>query len=79
MAKGFVYTTAFIDVFSSKIVGWTINKMCIQLCLCALKDVIHRYGKPEMINSYLGSVCTSIAWTDNLKKEGIRISMDSKG
>ena len=48
MAKGFMYMTAFIDVYSRKIVGWGIsNSMSRKWCLEVLKDAIHRYGKPE--------------------------------
>ncbi len=38
MAKGFMYMTAFIDVYSRKIVGWGIsNSMSKQWCLSVLK------------------------------------------
>jgi putative transposase len=80
MAKGFMYMTAYIDVYSRKIVGWGIsNSMSKQWCLEVLKDAISRYGKPEIINSDQGSQYTSSAWTNYLEKEGIRISMDGKG
>jgi putative transposase len=80
MAKGFMYMTAYIDVYSRKIVGWGIsNSMSKQWCLEVLKDAISKYGKPEIINSDQGSQYTSSAWTNYLEKEGIRISMDGKG
>jgi putative transposase len=80
MAKGFMYMTAFIDVYSRKIVGWGIsNSMSKQWCLEVLKDAISRYGKPEIINSDQGSQYTSSAWTNYLEKQEIRISMDGKG
>ena len=80
MAKGFMYMTAFIDVYSRKIVGWGIsNSMSKQWCLDVLNDAIARHGKPEIINSDQGSQYTSFAWTNFLEKEGIRISMDGKG
>ena len=72
--------TAFIDVYSRKIVGWGIsNSMSKQWCLDVLKDAISRHGKPEIINSDQGSQYTSFAWTNHLEKEGIKISMDGKG
>jgi len=80
MARGFMYMTAFIDVYSRKIVGWGIsNSMSKQWCLDVLNDAIARHGKPEIINSDQGSQYTSFAWTNYLEKENIRISMDSKG
>lgn len=80
MAKGFMYMTAIIDVYSRKIVGWGIsNSMSKQLCLSVLNDAIDRYGKPEIINSDQGSQYTSFAWTNYLGKEDIKISMDGKG
>ena len=80
MAKGFMYMTAFIDVYSRKIVGWGIsNSMSKQWCLNVLNDAIARYGKPEIINSDQGSQYTSTAWTNYLEKQQIKISMDGKG
>lgn len=80
MAKGFMYMTAFIDVYSRKIVGWGIsNSMSKKWCLEVLKDAINRYGKPEIINSDQGSQYTSSAWTNFLEDNGIKISMDGKG
>lgn len=80
MAKGFMYMTAFIDLYSRKIVGWGIsNSMSKQWCLEVLKDAIARHGKPEIINSDQGSQYTSFAWTNYLEKEDIKISMDGKG
>lgn len=80
MARGFMYMTAFIDVYSRKIVGWGIsNCMSKQWCLGVLNDAIARHGKPEIINSDQGPQYTSFAWTSYLEKENIRISMDGKG
>lgn len=80
MARGFMYMTAFIDVYSRKIVGWGIsNCMSKQWCLGVLNDAIARHGKPEIINSDQGSQYTSFAWTSFLEKEDIKISMDGKG
>lgn len=80
MKRGFMYLTAFIDVYSRKIVGWGIsNTMSKKWCLDVLKDAIERNGIPEIINSDQGSQYTSFAWTNSLEKQGIRISMDGKG
>jgi len=80
MAKGFLYMTAFIDVYSRKIMGWGIsNTMTKQWCLNVLQDAIERNGKPEILNSDQGSQYTSFAWTNFLEKSEIKISMDGKG
>ena len=72
--------TAFIDVYSRKIVGWGIsNSMSKQWCLEVLKDAIEQHGRPEIINSDQGSQYTSFAWTNYLEKQEIKISMDGKG
>ena len=80
MARGFMYLTAFIDVYSRRIVGWGIsNSMSKQWCLEVLRQAIDKHGKPEIINSDQGSQYTSFAWTRFLESEQIQISMDGKG
>lgn len=79
MAKGFMYMTAFIDVYSRKIVGWGIsNSMTKKWCLEVLKEAIAKHGRLEIINSDQGSQYTSSAWVNFLEQEGIKISMDGK-
>lgn len=80
MAKGFMYMTAFIDVYSRKIMGWGIsNSMTKKWCLEVLKEAISKNGKPEIINSDQGSQYTSSAWVNYLGSHEIKISMDGKG
>lgn len=80
MAKGFLYMTAFIDVYSRKIVGWGIsNSMTKKWIMEVLNDAIKNYGKPEIINSDQGSQYTSGAWIHLLESNEIKISMDGKG
>ena len=80
MKQGFLYLTAFIDVYSRKIVGWGLsNTMSKEWCLEVLEDAISRYGTPEIINSDQGSQYTSAEWQLYLEKQGIRSSMDGKG
>ena len=38
-----------------------------------------KYGPPEIMNTDQGSQFTSFAWTDRLRRSGVRISMDGKG
>jgi len=37
---------------------------------------IHRFGPPEVMNTDQGSQFTSFAWTDRLRRSGVRISME---
>ncbi len=48
-------------------------------CVEALNEALHRFGPPDIMNSDQGSQFTSFAWTDRLRRSGIRISMDGKG
>jgi putative transposase len=80
MDKGFMYMTAFIDVYSRKIMGWGIsNSMSKKWCIGVLEDAIGKNGIPEIINSDQGAQYTSEAWTSALQDKGIKISMDGKG
>ena len=80
MAKGFLYMTAVIDVYSRRIMGWGIsNSMTKKWCIGVLDDAIRTHGKPEIVNSDQGSQYTSSDWTNYLKKNGIKVSMDGKG
>lgn len=80
MRKGFMYMTAIIDVYSRKILSWSIsNSMDAQWCKNVLDDAIAKYGKPEIVNSDQGSQYTSALWIQHLEKLDIKISMDGKG
>lgn len=80
MAKGFMYCTAIMDIYSRKIVGWGIsNSLEAKWCMGVLQKAIETYGKPEIINSDQGSQFTSALWTSTLDELGIKISMDGKG
>ena len=80
MARGFVYLAAVIDWFSRRVLSWKLSiTMDVSFCLEALDEALARYGKPEIFNTDQGSQFTSVAFTDRLKQEGIKISMDGKG
>lgn len=81
MAKGFMYLTAIIDVYSRYTVGWDIfNSLDAENCLAVLKAAIALHGKPEIINSDQGSQFTCALWTEYVEKEAnITISMDGRG
>lgn len=80
MAKGFMYLTVIIDVYSRYIVGWKLsNTLDKESQTQVLKECITNYGTPEIVNSDQGSQYTSQHWVETLKKHGIQISMDGKG
>lgn len=80
LAKGFAYLVAVIDWYSRKVLSWRLsNSMDVAFCLDCLEDALRTHGKPEIFNSDQGSQFTSMAFTDILKREGIRISMDGRG
>lgn len=80
MKRGFMYMTAIMDVYSRKILSWSVsNTMSTSWCLSVLKEAIEHYGKPEIINTDQGSQYTSAMWTHYLEQQGIQISMDGKG
>lgn len=80
MAHGFLYLTAIMDWYSRKVLAWRLsNTQDTSFCIEALEEAMERYGCPEIFNTDQGSQYTSSAWTDILKANNIRISMDGKG
>jgi len=80
MAKGFVYLTAVVDWYSRKVLAWRLsNTMDTRFCLEAVDEALSRYGAPKIFNTDQGSQFTSEDFTNKLKDNNIRISMDGKG
>ena len=80
LAHGFVYLVAVMDWYSRKVLSWRIsNSMDASFCVDCLEQALRHFGKPEIFNSDQGSQFTSADFTDVLKREGIRISMDGRG
>ena len=80
MCKGFMYLVAIIDVYSRKIMNWSVsNTMSAQWCCEVLEDAIKKHGKPEIHNSDQGSQFTSEEFIQLLTRNEIQISMDGKG
>ena len=80
MLHGFMYMNAIIDVYSRKILNWSVsNSMDKEWCIELLEDTIAQYGAPQIHNSDQGSQYTSTPYIDVLKKHEIEISMDGKG
>ncbi len=80
MRRGFLYLVAIMDWHMRKVLAWHIsNTLEADFCVEALSEAIHTFGPPEIMNTDQGSQFTSFAWTDRLKRNGVRISMDGKG
>lgn len=80
MAKGFMYLTAVIDLYSRYIVGWQIsNSLEKETQTELLASCFREYGTPEIINSDQGSQYTCEHWVSFVQENGIKISMDGKG
>jgi len=80
MFRGFMYMAAIIDVYSRKILGWSIsNSMTTKWVTELLNDTVHKHGAPEIHNSDQGSQYTSEEYIQALKGHNIQISMDGKG
>jgi putative transposase len=80
-AAGFLYLSVVLDVFSRRVVGWSMaNHLRTQLVLDALDMACHRRRPRQVIHhSDQGSQYTSFAFGHRCKKAGIRPSMGSVG
>jgi putative transposase len=80
MRRGFFYLVAIMDWHTRKVLAWRIsNTLEADFCVEALNEAIARFGPPEIMNTDQGSQFTSFAWTERLRRSGVRISMDGKG
>jgi len=80
LARGYMYLVAVMDWHSRKVLSWRVsNTLDADFCVEALNDAISRYGCPEIFNTDQGSQFTSKDFTDVLKDNGIKISMDGRG
>lgn len=78
--RGFLYLTAVMDWYSRKVLSWRLsNTLDVGFCVDAVNDALAKYPKPEIFNTDQGSQFTSNEFTDVLKDNGIKISMDGKG
>jgi len=80
MAKGFMYLIAIVDLYSRKVLAWSVsNTMEAEWCAEVLKEAIGEFSKPEFFNTDQGSQFTSNIFTQVLKDNQVQISMDGKG
>lgn len=79
LQRGFIYLVAILDWFSRYVVAWSVStSLDTEFCLSAL-DWALQGAVPEIFNTDQGSQFTSAAFTDRLKQDNIRISMDGRG
>ena len=79
LQRGFVYLIAVIDWYSRFVLDWQISiNMEADFCVETLERVLEG-TRCDIFNTDQGSQFTSTSFTDVLKKNKIRISMDGKG
>ena len=81
-AEGWLYVAAVIDLFSRRVVGWSMSAtMTAQLVADALMMAIWRRGKPDelMHHSDRGSQYTSEQFQRLMAEHGISCSMSRSG
>jgi len=80
LKNGFVYLAAVMDWYSRKILSWEVSAtLDDSFCISALERALRRYPKPEIFNTDQGAQFTGEGFTNGLKQQDIRISMNSKG
>ncbi len=82
-SKGWVYVAAVLDLFSRKIVGWSVgDSLATELVSEALRKAIENrrpFGKPLLIHSDRGCQYTSDSYQKTLKALGLTCSMSRRG
>jgi len=80
MKKGFMYLTAVIEVYTRKVMNWSVsNSVEAGWCKEMIEEAIAQHGKPERINTDQGSQYTSDEFSKYLMNQGVKLSMDGKG
>ena len=80
MAQGFLYLVAIIDWASRAVLTWRLsNTIDSRFCVDALEEALELHGKPRIFNTDQGAQFTSAAFTDQLEKADVVISMDGRG
>ena len=80
MARGFVYLTAVVDVYSRRILA---HRTAITLeavhAVDALQEAYARFGRPDIVNTDQGSQFTAQEFVDAVIDNGVKLSMDGRG
>jgi putative transposase len=79
--RGFLYLAVVLDVWSRKIVGWSMaNHLRTDLVIAALEmAILNRNAEGVIFHSDQGTQYTSIDFGERCKRAGIRPSMGSVG
>ena len=79
MPRGWLYLVAIMDWYSRYVLAWELSiTLEVAFCLEALETAL-LLAVPEISNTDQGSQFTSTRFTDALKAQGIKISMDGRG
>jgi putative transposase len=79
MRKGFLYLVAIMVRHSRKVLSRRLsNTMDADFCIAALEEALAKHGKPAIFNTDQGSRFTSFAFTNVLRENEIRISMNGR-
>lgn len=79
-APGVSLLMAIMDRHSRKVLSWRLsNSINASFCVEALKEVLARYGAPQICNSDQGWQFTSAEFTAVLRGTKVKISMDGRG
>jgi transposase InsO family protein len=79
IARGFVYLTAVVDVFSRVLAHRTAITLEACHAVEALEEAYARFGKREIINTDQGSQFTAQVFVDAVLGRGAKLSMDGQG
>jgi putative transposase len=79
MCRGFMYLVSIMDWHSRKVLSWRLsNTLDADFCVEALEQALRQFGRPEIFNTDQGAQFTSKAFTDLLKDNAVKISMDGR-
>lgn len=79
LRHGFIYLTAIIDWYSRMIVGWELDDTLDTRMVTNAVNKAFSISKPEIMNSDQGSQFTGERYTNLLKQNRVKISMDGVG
>ena len=80
MRRGFLYLVAIMDWHSRKVLTWRLsNTLDASFCVGALTEAFATYGRPAIFNTDQGSQFTSVAFTEAVRRAGVKVSMDGVG
>ena len=81
MSGGYLYLTAWIDVFSRFVLNWSLsNTMTAEWCAEIHEQAGEKWGLPQVVNTDQGSQYISEISTETvLKKSSVQLNMDGRG